>query len=505
MKIMIDVQETKDIQNLVDIIKIDEQKLVVTEANAMARSIQEMTLQEKRLLLLTISQIRQNDQDFVQYRIPLTVIGEYLEIDQKLIYKVIQEVSTKLMSRVLHVENENGGWEKFQWVSRCRYYSPKESETGESYITMQLHDDLRPMLLNLRKQFGSFPLFDIAPMPSVNSIRAFEILWFTSMRLIKTQLSFWLDDFKKRLGLENKYKNFRDFRKDVLVRAQRDCAKFAPLTFTWEEEKKGRKIVRLDFSLQDNPNYKEPPILPDLISNSDLNTPKLPELTAPAPQPVPTGAEPIAQPNNAPTTEPPQNAPLENHPSNYKLLEEQGINDEKIQELIAQNRAELISNNIELVRQKHASGKIPNGKIPSWTIKAIQEDWHGQATQKTPYEKVLDAKQNAIEAQKRKAAEKEKQRLALEERYNKEKAEAIDALLEEEHFKTHILEIEKQEYLKQHIEGISPLEKIYLRNGFEAPAIKQPFRHHIAERYLHTYKDLETWCAANNIDLEKFA
>jgi plasmid replication initiation protein len=321
-----------------DIIEIDEQKLVVTQANALARSVQQMTLQEKRLLLLAISYIHQSDQNL--YRIPITAIQDYLNIETKAIYKRIQEITDKLMTRVLHIDDEDGNWEKFQWVSYCKYFSKEKSEIGKACIEIQIHEHLRPMLLNLRKHFGSVPLLQIAPMPSVNSIRVFEILWFTSMKLIKTQLSFWVYDFKKRLDLENKYYKFKDFRKDVLVRAQRDCASYSPLTFTWEEEKKGRKIVRLHFSLQGNEKYKEPP---------------------------------------APRTEPLQhNATFEEVPSNYRLLEEQGISDEKIQELIAHHGTDVISNNIRLIRQKHEAGKVPDGKISLWTIKAIQEDWHGQ-------------------------------------------------------------------------------------------------------------------------------
>jgi plasmid replication initiation protein len=118
-------------------------------------SAQEMTLQEKRLLLLAILQIRQNDQSLVKYRIPITAIQDYLDIETKAIYERTQEITNKLMSRVLHIDDENGNWEKFQWVSYCKYFSKKQSEIGEACIEIQLHEHLRPMLLNLRKYFGS--------------------------------------------------------------------------------------------------------------------------------------------------------------------------------------------------------------------------------------------------------------------------------------------------------------------------------------------------------------
>ncbi|OAD19327.1 hypothetical protein THIOM_005045 [Candidatus Thiomargarita nelsonii] len=93
----------------------------------------------------------------------------------------------------------------------------------------------------------------------------------------------------------------------------------------------------------------------------------------------------------------------------------------------------------------------------------------------------------------------------MEERYNREKAEAIDALLNDEWFKNEMLATEQAEFLKQKIEGTPALYNRYLENGFDAPLIKNPFRHFVANKYLSAYKDLETWCEANGIDLENFA
>ncbi len=62
-------------------------------------------------------------------------------------------------------------------------------------------------------------------MPSVHSIRIFEILWFSSMKLIKKKLVFALEDLKTRLVVGDNYKNYAFFHQDILERAQKDCAK----------------------------------------------------------------------------------------------------------------------------------------------------------------------------------------------------------------------------------------------------------------------------------------
>lgn len=260
---------------------VDQKKLIITQANALARSVQEMTLQEKRLLLLAISHIRQSDDNFVLYRIPVARIIEYLDLDDGSYYSRINKITTNLLGRVIEIEKENGDWKKFQWVSYCCYYSKGTSDMPEACLDIRMHDCLRPLLLNLQKHFGSVYLHQIAPIPGFNSMRVFEILYYSAMyskkerKFKKSKISFEVVDFKKRLGLEGKYKDFRDFRKDILNRAQKDCEVCSPLIFTWTEEKKGKKIITLHLTINVNPRYGT--LLKDDVIDAEFKS--LPEPT----------------------------------------------------------------------------------------------------------------------------------------------------------------------------------------------------------------------------------
>ena len=73
-----------------------------------------------------------------------------------------------------------------------------------------------------------------------------------------------MDELKKLLGLkqtnetidpfQEKYVNFKDFNREILERAKRECIERSPITFTYDLEKKGRKVVGLHFLLKRNPN-----------------------------------------------------------------------------------------------------------------------------------------------------------------------------------------------------------------------------------------------------------
>jgi plasmid replication initiation protein len=264
------------------------EKLIITQANALAKSVQEMTLQEKRLLLLAISHIRRSDDNFVLYRIPVRRIIEYLGLDNGSYYSRINKITTSLLGRVIEIEQNNGDWEKFQWVSYCRYRSKGTSDMPEACLDIRMHDCLRPLLLDLQKHFGSVYLYQIAPIPSFNSMRVFELLYYSAMyskvtrQFKKPNISFKVLDFKKRLGMEGKYRNFKDFRKDILRRAQKDCEMYSPLVFAWREESKGRKIITLHFTIEPNPKFKHEQ-LPLLEQERQPVVP----VTQPSPAPVP--------------------------------------------------------------------------------------------------------------------------------------------------------------------------------------------------------------------------
>jgi plasmid replication initiation protein len=232
---------------------IEREKLVVTQANALARSAHSMTLFEKRLIMLVIARIRQVDEEFVTYRIPVTELVRALELTSNRVYEILDDLSDKLLSRVVKVETPGRSFEKFNWVHHFRYVSQKESETSEAYVEIRLHDHLRPLLLRLTKHFNSIPFGQLVALPSVNSIRMLEILFHDSHGLEITTLTYEVEDLKFRLGLEEKYQNFKDFRVNVIDRAQKDLAGSTSLAFTYMPVKSGRKVTHVAFKLKANP------------------------------------------------------------------------------------------------------------------------------------------------------------------------------------------------------------------------------------------------------------
>ena len=235
---------------------VDLEKLIITQANALIEAAYKMTLQEKRLMSLLISLVRQNDKSFKGYKIPISQALPLLGLENnKDFYQRLRSITRALLGRVLDVNLEGEEWVQFQWVSRARYISKAKSDIGEAYIELKIHEDLEPLLLALTKNFSSIPFKAIINIPSQYSLRVLEILHNRSQRTKKEGFYIALDELKRKLGIDSAYPNFKDFRRRVLEKAELDCKAYGHIYFTYELEKKGKKVIGLHFTVWPNSKF----------------------------------------------------------------------------------------------------------------------------------------------------------------------------------------------------------------------------------------------------------
>lgn len=238
-------------------LKSNQDRIAVRQANALAQSGQELELIEKRLLLVAMSRISKQDTELLTHRISVTELAPFFGGDP---WRTASKAATGLLKRLVYIRGENGGFTAFQWTTLARYVSASESETGASYLEIRLNQELSPYLLELKERFNVIPLLELLPMGSVNSQRLYEILWHGSFKGEKTFLTFDLDDLRFQLGLRvkqtvkgkdvwvEKYASWRDFQK-VLKRAQKDFESHGTLIFDYEGLAQGRTTTQVRFRI----------------------------------------------------------------------------------------------------------------------------------------------------------------------------------------------------------------------------------------------------------------
>lgn len=230
--------------------------LTVTQSNALALSSQEMTLMEKRLVVVGFAKLDTDDPD-LRVRFYINEFNNIFDLSTNANHERLRDGAKLLLGRVVHVEQPDGGWEMFQWVNYARYVPNHRSGDG-SYVEMEFNRKLKPYIHQLSKNFNSYTLEKIAQMQSFYSVRIFEILHHDSFGGKIANLEYDLDDLKFRLrlkyseksGLVDRYPNFKDFRVRVLEQAQRDCEAYTDLTFAFEGIRRGRRIATVVFEVK---------------------------------------------------------------------------------------------------------------------------------------------------------------------------------------------------------------------------------------------------------------
>ena len=209
------------------------------QSNTLIHARYEMTSLQKKILLMLISKIQPDDIDFKPYRIRAKDFQETAELKSTQIYGKLKKATEGLLSKVFFIKKPKG-------VLQITILSSAEYFEGRGLMELCFDPKLRPYLLQLKQQFTIMPLRQVLNLRSVYAIRIYEMLQqFKSTGFFVTKV----DDLKYKLNLENKYRSYNLFKRNVILQAQKELNN-TDMAFTFKEIKEGRKIARIEFRLK---------------------------------------------------------------------------------------------------------------------------------------------------------------------------------------------------------------------------------------------------------------
>lgn len=126
-------------------------------------------LQEQRLILMLLSQIKMDDEDFKSYRITVADFAEILGLKGKDIYAELDRTALALVSRTVSIRNGKS-FLHVNWLSSAKYQS------GSGYVELAFDPNLKPYLLQLKSHFTQYKLDMAIHFKSIYSIRLYELL-----------------------------------------------------------------------------------------------------------------------------------------------------------------------------------------------------------------------------------------------------------------------------------------------------------------------------------------
>lgn len=227
-----------------------EKKGLIKKAHELVEARYHFSIWEARVFAKMVSMIRKDDLDFQMYRIEVKGLINFFDARSKDVYSRIKKVPKSLMSKVISIPYiANDGEERVLIAPLLSSATIPKETRGASYIEVCFDPKLKPYLLQLKERFLMYDIRNILSLTSPHSVRIYEFLK-QYEKIGVREISVTL--LKQSLGVEGKYKRYNDFKKKVILHAQKNLVENTDISFSFQEIKRGRKINSIKFFISKN-------------------------------------------------------------------------------------------------------------------------------------------------------------------------------------------------------------------------------------------------------------
>lgn len=232
--------------------KPDAESLIV-KSNELVSALHDMSLQEMRLLAFICSHL-----DFraeielvkdkktgavrakkdVELEVTVQDFAKMFDVSSNDLHRAFESAVERFQSKIIKLNTGNIKV-SVGVLKRGIYY--------DGYAELQIDEYLLPCIVGLKEKFTQFKVRDIYQFSTANTFRLYEII--SQYKGLK-KCEFYLDDLKLKMGVENKYKRFADFKKRIIGPALKEINKYSDLMVEYDTKRKGRKINGIIFYMK---------------------------------------------------------------------------------------------------------------------------------------------------------------------------------------------------------------------------------------------------------------
>lgn len=229
-------------QDDMEIIKM-QNYFVAKDNDLITKSRFDLSMQQQKILLYFISQIKPLDDSDTVYTLD---IGEFAKVcgycsGTGYYYTTIKRDIKSLRDTSCWIETSPGTEELFAWINTATIN--KRNGT----ITITFHKTIAHYLFALREKYTQYNLANILSLSRKYSIRLYELL--VAMRY-KKQFEIPLEALKKRTDAEM-YDTYSNFEIRVLRPAVEEIGQMTDIAVTYEAQKTGKKVTSIIFTYQE--------------------------------------------------------------------------------------------------------------------------------------------------------------------------------------------------------------------------------------------------------------
>ena len=222
--------------------------LVVAKSNSFVEASYQMTLDEMRVLSLTLGVF---DPINPKRGFDLTVSDfceNFPDVNPDIAYVQVQNAIRKISKRWMTLVDNEKELTEVAFVTKRTYFK----QEGRFYI--EFHEDLIPYIANLKNRYTKYELVHIGAFTSTHTIRLYELMaQYKNSREKSREIT--IESLKDWLQISDKYPELRDLKKRVLTPAINEINEKSDLLVSYEPVKRGRKITALHFKIKVKKNY----------------------------------------------------------------------------------------------------------------------------------------------------------------------------------------------------------------------------------------------------------
>lgn len=224
--------------------------LTVTKSNDIIDASYRLSLNEQRLILMCISQIKKGQaiNEHEPFIINAREFADEFKLSERDTYKELQMVAERLYERSATINNPDPTNPKLL-CTKTRWISSIDYIPGEGELMISFAPKMVPYISLLEGRFTRYSLDAISGMKSTYGIRFYELFkkWSSETGTEKNIKEISIGDLKKILDIESKYKIVRDLRIKVLNPAIQDINTHSDLSASYIQQKRGRRITGFTF------------------------------------------------------------------------------------------------------------------------------------------------------------------------------------------------------------------------------------------------------------------
>lgn len=207
----------------------------------------DMTINDAKLFKSIVSKINYKNSLFEDF-----YIIDYEDLDLAGVpnlhrFREVKKSLKKLSNCFVMIKNEEGDEVELGLISNKFTYKKNTSK-----IVVEVHDDLKPYLLELKNKYTRYQLENIKEFDSLYTLQIYELCrsW-----LAKGKFIMGVEQLRDYLNIEEgKYKLFGSFKQKIIQKAINIINDTTDILVSVEEIKQGRSVVKLIFNVDEQIN-----------------------------------------------------------------------------------------------------------------------------------------------------------------------------------------------------------------------------------------------------------